>query len=380
MKLFTITACSLLLLGSGIIATAQSKSSLKTKQNSLSKALNNVKSKKAKVQSQLRQKSAETQKMMDDIHRVDARMATLEKRIDDSTAQLAEDKAKQAQLAADLRSQTAKLDEVRVQISKRVRSIYARGESTPVSLLLKTSSLSDLAARKALVERIAEKDRQLFSDARVLRDMILAQKKEQDRIVAKIADLITQNEADLKELTATRLEKKDIFSILKAQEDKLEDQLDQMNKESRRLESEIFAIQAKSQGSVPIFKGKFIKPVSGRMSSKFGYRIHPISKRRKMHNGVDWAAPTGTSIRAAGSGKVITAAYLRGYGNTVIIDHGGKISTLYGHCSRLNVKKGAYVKQGQVIAKVGSTGYSTGPHLHFEVRVNGKPVNPLSRL
>lgn len=99
-----------------------------------------------------------------------------------------------------------------------------------------------------------------------------------------------------------------------------------------------------------------------------------------MHTGQDIAAPSGTAIKAAGSGKVITAAYLNGYGNTVVIDHGGGVSTLYGHCSRLFVSVGQTVSQGQKIAAVGSTGYSTGPHLHFEVRINGKPVNPLGRI
>ena len=173
-------------------------------------------------------------------------------------------------------------------------------------------------------------------------------------------------------------EKKQIYSILKAEEDQLEEQYNAMQRESRKLEQQIFAIQAKS-GGAPVFKGKFIMPLNGRRSSGFGTRRHPISGKTKMHTGLDIAAPSGTRISAAGSGRVITAAYLNGYGNTVVIDHGGGISTLYGHCSRLYVKVGQTVNQGDRIAAVGSTGYSTGPHCHFEVRVNGKPVNPLSK-
>jgi murein DD-endopeptidase MepM/ murein hydrolase activator NlpD len=105
-------------------------------------------------------------------------------------------------------------------------------------------------------------------------------------------------------------------------------------------------------------------------------RFHPILRVNRLHTGVDFAAPHGTPIRAAADGIVISASYLRGYGNTVILQHGGNMQTVYAHCSGFSVGAGQTVKRGQVIASVGSTGYSTGPHLHFEVRLNGRPVNP----
>jgi murein DD-endopeptidase MepM/ murein hydrolase activator NlpD len=134
--------------------------------------------------------------------------------------------------------------------------------------------------------------------------------------------------------------------------------------------------------------GRFIKPVSAWLSSLFGYRNHPIYHRRIFHNGVDFAAQTGTPIKAADSGVVIVAgepARYRGYGKITVIDHGtaknGKrICTVYAHQSRIMVSEGTHVKQGDVIGLVGSTGHSTGPHLHFEVRLNGTPVNPLDYL
>ena len=116
------------------------------------------------------------------------------------------------------------------------------------------------------------------------------------------------------------------------------------------------------------------------MTSGFGMRYHPILHITRMHTGCDFGAPIGTTIHAAAAGIVIHSSYMNGYGNVVIIDHGGGISTVYAHCSRIVVSDGQSIKRGQYIANVGSTGLSTGPHLHFEVRVNGHPVNPLRYL
>jgi murein DD-endopeptidase MepM/ murein hydrolase activator NlpD len=122
--------------------------------------------------------------------------------------------------------------------------------------------------------------------------------------------------------------------------------------------------------------GGWRRPANGRLSSRYGVRYHPILHRRKLHTGDDIAAGYGSSIKAAKGGRVLYSGWKKGYGNTVIIDHGGGVTTLYGHASKLDVKAGQPVKGGQTIANVGSTGYSTGPHLHFEVRKNGKPINP----
>ncbi len=126
--------------------------------------------------------------------------------------------------------------------------------------------------------------------------------------------------------------------------------------------------------------GGFLRPVSGPVTSPFGTRVHPIFKKVINHTGVDLGMPMGAQVKAANSGKVISAGWYGGYGKVVIIDHGKvngiPVTTLYAHLSSYSVSNGASVYKGQVIGNVGSTGYSTGPHLHFEVRENGKPVNP----
>lgn len=144
------------------------------------------------------------------------------------------------------------------------------------------------------------------------------------------------------------------------------------------------ALAARQLGQVvvdPAATGRLVLPIpSARLSSRFGLRVHPLFGTTRLHAGMDLAAPTGTVIGAAAGGTVVTAGWLGGYGNAVVIDHGGGLSTLYAHQSSLAVTVGQVVAPGQSVGRVGSTGNSTGPHLHFEVRVFGTPVDPVSRL
>ena len=122
----------------------------------------------------------------------------------------------------------------------------------------------------------------------------------------------------------------------------------------------------------------FVNPImSARLSSKYGKRIHPIKKFSSTHSGIDLAAPMDSPIRAAQKGIVIFADRYAGYGNLVVIRHQNGMTTHYGHCSKILVEPGTYIKAGQIIARIGSTGVSTGPHLHFEIRFNGVPTDPL---
>ncbi len=133
-----------------------------------------------------------------------------------------------------------------------------------------------------------------------------------------------------------------------------------------------------NNSNVKYANGKLVWPVPGyySISSPFGYRIHPVYKTKKLHTGIDIPAPYGTIGVAAGDGTVIYAGWISGYGNSVIIDHGGGISTLYAHNSSILVSKGKSVKKGEPVVKLGSTGLVTGVNLHFEVRINGTPVDP----
>ena len=159
------------------------------------------------------------------------------------------------------------------------------------------------------------------------------------------------------------------------------DILEDLEAESKALNSEIQRLQAEQaakNGTSTKAPGAYVWPCpsSRTITSNYGYRVHPVTGAKKLHSGMDIGASYGAAVVAAASGTVIMSKYYGGYGNCIIIDHGGGVSTLYGHMSSLVAKTGQTVSAGETIGKVGSTGVSTGNHLHFEVRINGSTVNP----
>ncbi|MBI2843767.1 MAG: peptidoglycan DD-metalloendopeptidase family protein [Armatimonadetes bacterium] len=237
-----------------------------------------------------------------------------------------------------------------------------------------------LTSRGYYVRQIVASDVALVKEIEAAREQIErdkeAQAAEVERIAALQADLI-RNRDETAELAS---QKETQLQAIENDREKYERMLAALEAESEKIEASIMALQATPRGQQRLarkFSGGLGQPVSGRITSRFGYRVHPITGVRSLHRGVDLACPTGTPVHAAASGEVIMAGWMGAYGYAVVIDHGGGVSTLYGHNSRLLTGVGAQVSKGQVIARSGSTGWSTGPHVHFEKRVNGRPVNPL---
>ncbi|MFC4333755.1 peptidoglycan DD-metalloendopeptidase family protein [Salininema proteolyticum] len=192
--------------------------------------------------------------------------------------------------------------------------------------------------------------------------------------------------AEVKELNDTRA---DALAVAKSYEDEIERQYEDLKAESDELAAEIRAAQqaaadpgpgSGSGGPAAGTDSQFVLPVAGWKSSDFGYRADPFTGASVYHSGVDIAAGMGTGIHAGGPGTVIWAGWNGGYGNLTCIDHGGGIATCYGHQSQIHVSTGQYVDTDDVIGSIGSTGNSTGPHLHFEVRINGGQVDPVPYL
>ena len=258
--------------------------------------------------------------------------------------------------------------------------LRAMDETSSVSyleLLLSSENLSELLINIESINEITEHDMAIIDEMTKLKTEVEDAKaeiesyraeQEEARNIAdgKRSELATKLQA--KENLAKQLEK-DIQNYMKVYE------------EARRQEEALKgSLNYSNSSSEYLGSGRFCWPAPSytRISSPYGYRIHPIYNAKKFHSGVDLAAPGGTNILAAENGKVISAGWNGGYGNCLVVDHGGGISTLYAHASRLLVSKGAYVTKGQVIAKVGTTGNSTGNHLHFEVLINGKTTDPMA--
>ncbi len=350
------------------------------KANEAKKKLNTVQKSRKDIVRKLQGTKTEKHNVNMQIQKVDNWLGQIGGALEDTQDQLAASRVKQKEISVDLNKAEARLDTVREQVKNRVRSIHRQGSDSVYMSLLGSRDIATLASRKSILEKIAARDRSLFDEAKVLKQRVVERKKEQDKVVARIAQLEGKQRDEQSRLKEAMAEKKGILTDLKGDIASLERELDELDRQSAALENQIAAYQNSlrkgSSGYVSPYKGRLMMPTSGRNSSPFGMRVHPITKKKRMHNGMDIAAPTGTTIKAAAPGVVITAGWMRGYGNTVVIDHGGGMSTLYGHCSRLHVSKGKRVTRGQKIASVGSTGHSTGPHLHFEVRIKGRPVNP----
>ncbi len=354
----------------------------KPKVQDLKTDLKSIQNRKGALQKQLSTTRRQVRVVKGDLSQLDGRLERLESQIEVTSNRLDKGRTEQRKLGDELRVANHQLQMTREQVRQRLRWMYVHQDRTVVSALLTANDVSQVAARAALLERIAKADRELFESYQDLRVQVSQKKRRQDALVIEIAGLKQTQVGQQAEVKEVRSDKSALLGQLRSKQSELERLIRILDREESAIEAQIAAYYAgtgKSSGLKP-FTGRFSRPVNAPMTSGFGMRHHPILRRTRMHNGIDFGAKSGTPIRAAADGVVIASTYSGGFGNMVILDHGGGISTLYGHCSRRAVAAGQRVSRGQVIAYVGSTGLSTGPHLHWEVRVNGRPVNPMGRV
>lgn len=259
-------------------------------------------------------------------------------------------------------------------VNSRLRVMYKNGNIGFLEVLLSSENLEDLLTRVDMIKEIVDHDVNLLKYMKDQRDLIEENKISLEKNKAILAASKNEVEGKKRELEVATRSKENKMNELKNDFKELDKQLDELNDLAKKLESEIKKLQSQGKYS----GGKMAWPIPNyyRISSPFGMRVHPILHVKKLHTGMDIPAPTGKKVVAANDGTVMLSGWLGGYGKVVMVDHGGKIVTLYAHNSSILVKKGEKVKKGQAIAKVGSTGYSTGPHSHFEVRQNGVYKNP----
>jgi murein DD-endopeptidase MepM/ murein hydrolase activator NlpD len=342
----------------------------------LKKKLSSVKQKKNQLKNKIKSVKGKVKRVKGDIREVDGRINVLDEKLETTANKLSQSREEHKSLQERLKVLDKRLADRKAIAMKRMRAMYKHGDAEMLSLVVGSESFADYASRRSLLERISKCDRDLFLELRNIHTEVSTKKDRKEKLIVEIKGLENQQKGEQGELKEVMKEKKELLTDLQKEQRALTRELDELEAQSRAIEAQIAAYQSANPGDVKAFKGRFLLPVHGRFSSGFGMRYHPILHKSRMHTGQDIAAGSGTPILAAAPGRVISAGYRNGYGNTVVLDHGGGISTLYGHCSRLFVSSGQRIQQGQKIAAVGSTGLSTGPHLHFEVRVKGKPVNP----
>ena len=286
------------------------------------------------------------------------------------------------QTEVELTAAQKRLDERERVLNKRLRDVYMHGKLNYLEVILGAKNFTDFANRLEFLKRIVSADLNLITEIRAERELILQKKQQLEVQRQQLAKL--QAEAEAKKTVVENKKQDQLIVLARLQDEKAlaEASYAELQATSQDIEARIRARQQQgaSAGQVVHGSGAFVWPTSGPITSPFGYRIHPIFGTQIYHSGIDIGVDTGTPIVAADSGVVIEAGWLGGYGYAVVIDHGNGLSTLYGHNSDLAVSPGQSVHQGQVIAYAGSTGYSTGPHCHFEVRGDGSPVDPMGYL
>lgn len=277
---------------------------------------------------------------------------------------------------AELLDAEAKLVEQEETFNQRIRVMYKNGNIGYLEVLLSSGNIKDFLSRKDMIQEIAEFDKDLIRFMKQQRDTIDEKKVQLEAQRASVEVTKSKLEARKRDLDTATRSKVNLMSKLEKDTKAFEKEYDKLNDYAKQIESKIVSLQ-RNTGAYS--GGIMAWPVPGysRISSYYGYRIHPIFKVKKLHTGIDIPAPTGTPIASASDGIVIYTGWLGGYGNAVMVDHGGGIVTLYAHNSSITVSEGNNVKRGATIAKAGSTGNSTGPHSHFEVRKNGAYVDPL---
>ena len=324
--------------------------------------------------------------------------------LDDTISRIGENETKLAEVTEELNAKHGVLE-------NRVRDIYINGQISYLDVLFGAKDFGDFLTRMDLLKRVMARDSALVAEVLKYRNEIVevgkqleADKRIQEELAAKAEEA--------KDIQLEKVAKQQaLIDLMQNDKDVYDRQYDEMmasskeverliqeskyraaaEEEARRREAELEAQRqaAAESGNVIVLEdggeenyvmpaggGGMIWPISGPITSEFGWRTHPIFGNARFHSGLDIGGDYGLPIHAAQSGVVIEAGWIGGYGNTVMIDHGGGISTLYGHNESLAVGVGQHVNQGDVIAYCGSTGNSTGPHCHFEVRLGGEPVSP----
>lgn len=371
-KLVVSLVLIIILLNSFVTKTfAEDLGELYTKQNEIQEQKNEATTKLEMVQSELSQTLQQVQGLSENINTYQNQINELDKSIIDLQSSITdmEERLEKAQQEYDLKKKTMDI---------RLVAMYESGETKYLDVLLNSKSLSDLLSNYYLLSVLTDYDTNFLREIDEQKKNIIKNKETLENNKKEITSKKEEKETTSIILQNTITMKNIYMSQLSEEEKQVQETIDLYQAQLNEIESEIMQITLANLGSEYI-GGIMAWPVPGYtvITSQYGMRTHPITGIYKLHTGVDLRAPIGANFVAANSGIVVKVSEGGAYGKMVMIDHGGGVSTLYAHGSEILVQVGQTVHKGDTVLKVGSTGYSTGAHAHFEVRINGSPVNPI---
>ena len=344
---------------------------LQTEQEQLQQQINEANEELDDVQEELSQN-------LEQVQRLDERIASSQTELDELNIKIAKLENSIEKVQGELETAEENFNKQNELLEKRLVAIYEAGDTLYLDVILSSKNLSEFLSNYFLIIELTRYDTELLEE--------LNQKKTHIQMVSDKLNndknqlgIIKQNQIKTsKILENTKVVRESYIEKLSDQEKEVQTRIDEYNTRFSEINAEILALAMEGLDTKYI-GGELAWPVPGytRISSKYGMRVHPITGVYKLHTGVDISAPMGANFIAANDGVVTKAGMNSAYGNMVIIDHGGGISTLYAHGSQILVEVGQIVKRGEPVLKVGSTGYSTGPHAHFEVRIDGVVTDPM---
>lgn len=360
LNIFAVTKAQVDALKTKVAEAGKRKNELKAQLSGLTNDL-------SALQKQISLLDSQIEAQQDEIDAQEELLGELTQMIADKTIELEESERQQAEQYAQLRS--------------RLRYMVEHGTTSSLSILLSSDSFSDFLNRYEIIRQISLRDENLFEQLKAIRDKVLTEKQELEDTKKEAEDTKLQMEANKAELEAQMEAKRKQMENIQLAQKNVKDAYAAMIETEDELMAQYKKAAAEYAAQSTYVGGTFMWPLpagNNVVTCKYGMRTHPITGKRKLHTGVDLRAATGTKVYAANKGTVTTSGYSSAWGNYIIISHGGGITTLYAHMSKRSVSKDDKVKQGDIIGYSGNTGYSTAPHLHFEISKNGSTYNPLN--
>lgn len=336
------------------------------------------------VRKHLKDANVRFQDISHQLHRTQRQITTLKTDISDLSLKIDVSKQDIKRLRKELAQLQKSYKEKQAKLQTRLRNIYLNQDNNNLNVIFSCDNFSDFANQTDYLSRICQNDEKIIKTLKIEQEALRFKQRQIDEKYHRMISYRENLKVKRESLKTIENKREDLLSDVEKERKYYQQRKYALEEHTQELENEvqnmIRSYQSRSYTSSyqkPAHStGSYRWPADGPITSNFGWRVHPIYGTSRFHTGVDIGAYYGSPIKAADGGTVIYSGWCGGYGYTVMIDHGGGSTTLYGHCSRLFASVGQSVGKGQVVAAVGSTGNSTGPHLHFEVRQNGVPVSP----